>query len=341
MKVHTSIQRRVIIWSTWLYLFALLVVLFVLVVLQDGVVVVGPIPTCYAFHADHFTFRTAPQQQKKMWGLLQSSHNNDQDSSSPSSKPSLTTKLESKTIERFTTGYNKLCKTCPTRLQPRVDTLVEMILGLSEDERDELLTTVEQRLQDGNLSTISSSQDVYNFQTKGGGGDVTSNKKEQQKQLEEEEETSLPFAQPSSSSSITTTTTTKSHPIIVVDQEDEEEDVLEEESPMTTSTKENRKLQDKMEKTKKKYEYSKEGIAKTKRLLEATTALLSSSSSTTLNLDEDYYDTNYYHEIDLLKQMTRDELKMEHLKLLAQKAKYEQQVAKLRMKRYKASIKYI
>ena len=308
----------------------------VVVLLQDdGILLVVPIPTCYAYRStEHITsFRRTPpsHQQKKMICRLYVSNKGQQqdfDEISSSSIKSLT-KLESKSIERMVTGYNKLCKTCPTRLQPRVDTIVEMILGLTDNEREEVLSTVDRRLQQGNLSTISSSQDVYKFQLRGimeeGGGNGefvngNNNKKKTEENGEEGEETSPSLSsyssQPPEESFATTTTA-------------------------TSSTKENRKLQDKMEKTKKKYEYSKEGIAKTKRLLEARTALLSSSSSTTLNLDEDYYDTNYYHEIDLLKQMTRDELKMEHLKLLAQKAKYEQQVAKLRMKRYKASIKYI
>ena len=37
--------------------------------------------------------------------------------------------LEKSAVQRFTVGYDKLCKNCPTRLQPRVDTLTEMILG--------------------------------------------------------------------------------------------------------------------------------------------------------------------------------------------------------------------
>ena len=334
MRIQSSVQIERVIWSSWLYLLAALTVVAVVVLLQDDgiLLLVVPIPTCYAYRStEHFTsFRRTPpstHQQKKMMCRLYVSNKGQQqqdfDEISSSSSSSSLTKLESKTIGRFTTGYNKLCKTCPTRLQPRVDTIVEMILGLSEEERHELLTTVDRRLQQGNLSTISSSQDVYNFQI----GGVISNKKEQP-QLEEEEETT-------------------SRPInIVVEQdeneEDEDDDKEEEDSlPSTTTTKDDglKLLRNKkLEKTKKKYEYSKEGIAKTKHLLEATTALLSSSySSATFDLDESYYDTNYYHEIDAFKQMTRDELKMQHLKLQAQKAKYEQQVAKLRMKRYKAA----
>jgi hypothetical protein len=32
-------------------------------------------------------------------------------------------------VQRMTKGYDKLCKNCPTRLQPRVDTLTEVVSG--------------------------------------------------------------------------------------------------------------------------------------------------------------------------------------------------------------------
>lgn len=37
-------------------------------------------------------------------------------------------KVEASAVQRMTKGYDKLCKNCPTRLQPRVDTLTEVWL---------------------------------------------------------------------------------------------------------------------------------------------------------------------------------------------------------------------
>ena len=37
------------------------------------------------------------------------------------------TKIELSATQRMTKGYDKLCKNCPTRLQPRVDTLTEVL----------------------------------------------------------------------------------------------------------------------------------------------------------------------------------------------------------------------
>ena len=84
-------------------------------------------------------------------------------------------KLEAASVKRFTIGYDKLCKNCPTRLQPRVDTLTEMILGLDDREREELMSKVSKRLLDAQLQQngdddrrkVTSSKDVYDFQTAG------------------------------------------------------------------------------------------------------------------------------------------------------------------------------
>uniref|UniRef100_A0A7S4JPJ9 Uncharacterized protein n=1 Tax=Odontella aurita TaxID=265563 RepID=A0A7S4JPJ9_9STRA len=85
-------------------------------------------------------------------------------------------KLESAAVRRFTTGYDKLCKNCPTRLKPRVDTLAEMILGLSDSERDELMATVTKRAEEGAEGSAETSEtkdgtrgarnarEVYDFQ---------------------------------------------------------------------------------------------------------------------------------------------------------------------------------
>jgi len=46
----------------------------------------------------------------------------------------------------MTKQFDKLCKTCPTRLQPRVDTITEMIVNLDEAERQQIFANVEMRL---------------------------------------------------------------------------------------------------------------------------------------------------------------------------------------------------
>jgi len=54
--------------------------------------------------------------------------------------------VETKAVQRFTKDFDKLCKTCPSRIQPRADTLTEMILGLPEDEMKLLAAKVALRL---------------------------------------------------------------------------------------------------------------------------------------------------------------------------------------------------
>ena len=94
-----------------------------------------------------------------------------------------------------------------------------------------------------------------------------------------------------------------------------------------------------MDKAKRKLDYNKQGIAKSKRLLEATTQLLSKSPDD--ELKEDPFQNNFYHEIDELKSMTRPELKMQRLKYKALVAKHEQKLAKYRVKMYAKSRKLV
>jgi hypothetical protein len=42
-------------------------------------------------------------------------------------------KIETSAVQRMTKGYDKLCKNCPTRLQPRVDTLTEVCTDLNRE----------------------------------------------------------------------------------------------------------------------------------------------------------------------------------------------------------------
>lgn len=82
-------------------------------------------------------------------------------------------KVETSAVTRFTIGYDKLCKNCPTRIEPRVDTLTAMILGLPEDEIEILMNNVAARLLERETkmnqqeAKVTTSRDVYAFQTAG------------------------------------------------------------------------------------------------------------------------------------------------------------------------------
>lgn len=81
-------------------------------------------------------------------------------------------RLEDAAVRRFTVGYDKLCKNCPTRLEPRVDTLTEMIMGLTVDDRDEVLAAVVQRIEESKKGLamgtgLRTSTEVYTYQCAG------------------------------------------------------------------------------------------------------------------------------------------------------------------------------
>jgi hypothetical protein len=208
-------------------------------------------------------------------------------------------KLEKKSVQRFTTGYDKLCKTCPTLLQPRVDTLTEMIIGLTDAERNELMSNVARRLDDevGATSSnertteikrgIQSSMDTYNFQTS------TSACIQAQLPAEPQER--------------------------------------------RTSS---QKLMRKIEKERKKMEKARGKLLATRRLLACCNALLARdrlANEPTIYTLPNPLDNDIYHDIDELKKLSRQELKLERLKLDAQKARFESKVKKGRLKLYGAS----
>ena len=207
-------------------------------------------------------------------------------------------KLEKKSVQRFTTGYDKLCKTCPALLLPRVDTLTEMIIGLTDAERVELMSNVARRLDDEVGATsrnerttdtkrgIQSSMDTYNFQTSAC----------MQVQLPTEPK------KPKNSSS--------------------------------------QKLIRKMEKARGKFEYNRRKVARARRLLACCNALLARdrlANEPTIYTLPNPLDSDIYHDIDELKKLSRQELKLERLKLDAQKARFESKVKKGRLKLYGAS----
>jgi len=231
-----------------------------------------------------------------------------------------TSKLENAAIQRFTVTYDKLCKNCPTRLEPRVETITEMILGLPLEERQRLMMGLEKRFnaddeKHNNRGSVRSSQEVYAFQTKvieGRGA------------FEESSESSMRDEEEKIKSVLKDKLQMK---VAAVDKE------------IITTSKVNAKLLKKMNEARAKCDSNRHKLSKVKRLLLVTNALLSKELH-----DPDIYasnnplDSNWYHNMKMLKNLTGEELKMEQLKLMVQKTKYESKVAKARLKMHLRSI---
>lgn len=216
-------------------------------------------------------------------------------------------KIEAVGVQRFTRGYDKLCKSCPTRIQPRVDTLTEMIMGLPDIERDKLMQILAERLpgaQDNSeaVGKVTSSREVYEFQTAGVAVKPDRKKKKTEAIQKANGEGEL-FAQSS------------------LPENSAEED---EAKPLA-------KLLKKRDKVKKKFRSSKQDAARVLCLVAASKALLSGNNDIIEPI-------GWYHDFDELKLMSRAELKMEHLKFMSQKAKHEQKIAKQRMKLYAVNV---
>jgi hypothetical protein len=71
----------------------------------------------------------------------------------------------------FTVEYDKLCKNCPTLLQPQIDMLTEMIMGLSMEECHELLAAIAQ-CEATNEMGLRTPKEVYDFQLPAATGNV-------------------------------------------------------------------------------------------------------------------------------------------------------------------------
>jgi len=237
---------------------------------------------------------------------------------SSASSPTMS-KVEAAAVQRFQ-RYDKLCKTCPTLLQPRIATLEEMIMGLSVPDRDELLGNVARRIQEqlqkekeqraphaSNLDPqrrIRSAKDVYKFQT---GVDANT-------RMDELEAHPAP-PRPKESS--------------------------------TNESSNQDKLVGKMAKIRAKFETGKLELSRVQSLLEHTDMMLSSGSrsgnndnseATATTASSNTVDSEIYHATEELQAMSRTELKMQRLKYVAQKMKLEQKLAKYRVKLYGASL---
>ena len=229
-------------------------------------------------------------------------------------------KVEAGAVKRFK-QFDKLCKTCPTLLQPKTATLEERIMGLSVDEREELLANVARRIEeereetaaipaDGSNSpsqVILTAEDVYKFQV---GADSMS--------------------------------------VIEESPEEENDDTFRrtelKQRQESADSSNKARLFVKMHKVRSKFESNKLKLAQVQCLIEQTTALLSSrkegkgaeESASTSEAGET--DPVVVHETDELRAMSRSELKMQRLKYAAQKIKYEQKLAKYRVKLYGTSL---
>jgi hypothetical protein len=226
-----------------------------------------------------------------------------------SSTPSSTnTKLEKAAIARFNNNYDKLCKTCPALLKPKVDTLTEMILGLSSEEREQLFSTVALRLQ-------QQQQQHPQQYPRGDGKDVT---QFAAVKLAEDDSKVLAYS-------------VEVAPKITV---------------IGTTQKDNEKWRVKMDKLRSKFESNKYKVSQVQALLEQTNRLLISKQAYDDDGDGVYYDSitqitdpTVLHKTLEMQSMTRSELEMQRLKCTAQKMKLEQKMAKAKLKLYQASLR--
>jgi hypothetical protein len=274
------------------------------------------------------------------------------------------TKIEGAAVKRFT-QYNKLCKTCPTLLQPKIATLEELIMGLSKTDRQELLDNVAERMEmteqqqqhqdtqqtETQMTACSSSEDLFKFQTGTDAIITTSTDTKSKKPLlsnsnkKEEEKKMTPSSNSNSNSNSKNQITIKT-------------------SPKSTI------VNNKFDKVRLKYESNKHKLTQVTYLVNITTLLLSSRGRKSDNYDSDddediddidgdginntitammmsksttsatatTNDPTVYHAIDELQIMTRSELKMARLKYMACCSKYQQKIAKSRLKIYKLTL---
>lgn len=252
------------------------------------------------------------------------------------------TKIEGAAVKRFT-QYNKLCKTCPTLLQPKIATLEELIMGLSTTDRQELLNNVAERMEiteqqqqdpqqtDTKMLACSSPENLFKFQT---GTDAI----------------------------ITASANTKSKKPSVSNSNKKGEEKMTSASNSNSNSKNQIKIKtppsrtivnNKIEKVRLKFESNKHKLTQVTYLVNVTTLLLSSRGRKSGNDDGDndediddddginntitttISDPTVYHAIDELQIMTRSELKMARLKYMACCSKYQQKIAKSRLKMYK------
>jgi len=246
------------------------------------------------------------------------------------------TKAEAKAIQRFgDEGFDGLCKTCPTRLTPRVETLTEMLMGLSAEDRDEVFSRVGERTRlleedDGSGTTSQRSpagsktaRDVYEYQLASGAslqpGPTQSPSPERSPPRPTEPVDDLIRIALDGEESI--------DPIVEADECDVEEAYSED----NTS-----KLVRKLEKARQKLQKAEAERSRMNRLLDVTTELLRHTAGDG-DTDPDPIDEDD-EEVRELASMPRHELKLRRLEYASRVSKCDSRVAKGRVKSYALSL---
>jgi hypothetical protein len=231
-------------------------------------------------------------------------------------------KLEKAAISRFKNSHDKLCKTCPALLQPKVDTLTEMVVGLSPEDRQQLFQAVSLRLQQ---QQKQQQHDVSSFSA------VVKTRAEDVDKFQK------------------TRANVTVHP--ANDELAPERSIVDSET--TTTRKDDdvdEKVREKMNKLRSKYESNKNKLSQVQALLEQTNRLLAQKAHARSLLTNAADDTNDHyisqiidpvvlHKTLELQEMSYSELEMQRLKYMAQKMKYEQKMAKSKLKLYQTSLR--
>jgi hypothetical protein len=225
-----------------------------------------------------------------------------------SSADSMDEKTTAAAVRRFTVGYDKLCKNCPIRLQPRVDTLTEMIMGLSPEDRRKLLAAVAQRETSSEAAGLGTPQEVYNFQLSAAAEDndeVVVVAVEQARQ----EKTKIQSMKRSGNS-------------------------------IPDGERQLNKIRSKMEKAQGKFMDNEAKLAHAEWLLHVSTLLLEHGNNAEIGIPEHQRDDE--HELDKeiasLRNKSHQELKLERLMYAKRKVKCERNRAKYGVKRFAASL---
>jgi len=227
-------------------------------------------------------------------------------------------KVEVSAVQRMTKGYDKLCKNCPTRLQPRVDTLTEMIVGLPADEREELFKMVTQRASAagdaGEMHEgVSSPREVYDFQLTGKIGMEAAAGAGMTPSMTEKSATAMPAKGDKER--------------MKLDQKDGMKDSTYEGSDKATM-----KLMEKMEKYRGKIAKNTMKLARAQRMLAVADILI--AQGVDAQIPECATDTvvaEIAPDIAELRMMPRDKIELKRLKFLEKEAKYLRKVAEYQM----------
>lgn len=232
-------------------------------------------------------------------------------------------KLEAAAVKRFTTGYDKLCKNCPTRLQPRVDTLREMILGLTDEERLELMSTVERQVEERSKvgtegAGVKTAREVYDFQVGMEGASLVQTAKKKVKLTEVNvivEKPTRNGAKETRSKRAEKSKKCSANDLAALEV----------------------KLSSKLSKSRAKMEKSQLEHSRATRLITVATLLLAEGADAPL--PQSVVKANDCNAaVDELRSMDASDLELQKLKYEATRAKCERKMAKIRVKMFAANL---